>query len=290
MATIGTGEGEVDVFEQANSPTFSLAMDGRETCTVVVHCAWADWPDAWIALKAGGGMQCPHRDYLWCRDIAVEPIPAKHKLATDPAGWSDYELAKLTIQFSSPSYELPQYAAVGALSILVSERTEPTIEAAQLPIALADGSPLFTWSDNAELKEGENPIRQVYGIDYQQTHHSLTQAVLDHENYTSYDAALSLMGKVNKEDVVTYLLGGLTFGPESLLCKPPIIESAGAGLVTIHYRFKAVVGGWNSFWRPDKKVTPGPPDDPYYGAYDTIKIAGEDEQYLNHPLGDFSSL
>ncbi len=254
---------------------------GSLNVTQVLTCDWAErytLRDLLLNANNGLGYIYPHATpTAFCKKVGIAPITAASSQHAD--GWVVHEKARLTVEYRSPQILDPEDILLGGLQIPISEEIVPTIEAIPLP------HDTLQWADDDKpISAAEAPTKQLFGMDYTQTHHNILATDVG-VTYNVWAAVADLVGRTNDASVTTHFLQ-IIFTAGQLLCKPPVIRKSASGMVTFEYRFKADFGGWNRFWRPD---IAGPVANTW-GNWDHLHKVGTSENYRHFPLGDFSTI
>lgn len=193
-------------------------------------------------------------DYALARAVGVRPLMAR---ITNSASLASYEWAIVTVQYWSDG---PQFYG----GVMIEERISPAGK--HVPVNWQG----LSWTSNSgtALTSEDAFSKGIYTFDY----------VILFKQVLSVPAwVLSRFDCVNANNVASYRLG-MTFAPETLLYKAPVISSSsGLGLLT-KYDVVLTYGinpqGWNKQWRAATS------------SYDSVYITGG-SQYLNHPAVTF---
>lgn len=254
----------VPTTELPGSPQETWDENGGLQATVTRICAWASRTT--LAAEIYGELypRIP-QTLARARSITIVPFPDSPNIGAvvGDAQHAAYDLAKLTIQYKTdgPMEQNGDW---------FTETLEPTVEFVTLP---REG---FRWSvSHAPLKEGEEPGKQIRGLEYKLTRYKLTSVPAE---------VKTLVGCVNNAPISCRRLG-LTFAAEELLYHPPTVDVKakmdGTYELTLAMRFSFKPGGWNTFWNAGTRQWEGLEVDDGSGNW---------QPYEQYPLADFTPL
>lgn len=253
------------------------AQTGVHTATRVLHCPWSERYMYRSLFLRWPPQRYPYDLYFDSRAVSVTIDPLPEQAGTHTGSLISYQVAVLTVEYSTPTPGAPQPyprdvdAVKHSLrSCAISESIEPISEAFLLK---AD---LFMWaSDSKVLDREESPFLPLSRARYTMTRHFMPNIPA---------AFYDLQGKCNIDAItpITKPLRGRTFGPKTLMLDSVSIHSVsgegGEQLADINCNFLYKKEGWHRYLRQDTQ------------DYDSIVYVATGNPWLIPKSADFSAL